>query len=392
MLHERLNASEHACRQLKQQTQVTHAASIRHGDQLAATEQQLQELLAAHLQQADTRDNVSLLASRQEQLQQRQKLDECQLCVVFKTTTPLPTQGPATHLQQLLSRQLQLSLTVQRVQPLGGKQHSGDSDAGSQHRHAYKVTLGSGGERTAVLRAKAQHLRGTTMSIDALLTPEQLASRQRLMPVARQAKAAGQAVRWRYGELLIAGTPYTGPGSLPSPAQQHTAAASGSTRMTAAQSRSSVDADGFQQVQSRQHQRKGPTAPNPQPRQQQKGTSAPKQQQKSSNAPKPKQKASAAPKQQQKGSTAPSKQQHSSSPASAAKRVSEGKPPQANGKVGSPALQSKPVATAHRRSPPKAKSPPMAVAGDSQPAAAAGSTAAAISDAPASSPPSPAHA
>ena len=416
-LEERLAAAEYANRQLKQQLQVTHAVGLRHTDQLAATEQQLQELMAAHMQQAETRDSVSKLYSRQEQLQQRQKLDECQLCVVFKTTTPLPMQGTATHLQQLLAKQLQLNLTVQRVQPLGGKQHSSDCGDNTNRRHAYKITLGSGGERTAVLRAKAQHLRGTTLSIDALLTPEQLASRQLLMPVARQAKAAGQAVRWRYGELLIDGKAYTGPGSLPSPAEQLTAAASGSRQqhMSVAQSRIAVDADGFQQVQSRRskQQQKGSTAPKPQqtagatsmqqPKQQQKGGSAPKQQ------PKQQLKSSKAPKQKQKGSTTPSQHQRGSALAAAASKgvtpaASDGSQQQLSaggaggaparvasqgqGKEGSSAPQTRAVA-GHGGGPLNAKAPPAAAASDNQqPAPMGDDTAVAGSGGPAPSPPS----
>ncbi|KAI3423535.1 hypothetical protein D9Q98_010667 [Chlorella vulgaris] len=106
--------------------------------------------------------------------------------------------------------------------------------------------FGSSGQRTEVLRIKAQALRGTPLSIDALLTPDQLASKQRLMPVARQAKSAGQSVRWRYGTLLINGKPYTGPGSLPTPAEQQ------QQQQQQQQQAPTNASDGYQTVQRRQ--------------------------------------------------------------------------------------------------------------------------------------------
>ena len=62
---------------------------------------------------------ISKLHSRQEQLQEQQQRGECQVSVVFKNTSPLPDQGTASHLQQLLRKQLGINITVQRVQPLG---------------------------------------------------------------------------------------------------------------------------------------------------------------------------------------------------------------------------------------------------------------------------------
>ena len=62
------------------------------------------------------------------------------------------------------------------------------------------------------------------MTIDTLLTPQQLTAKQQLLPVARQAKAAGQTVHWRYDTLFVDGKQYTGPGSLPTPAEQQAAA------------------------------------------------------------------------------------------------------------------------------------------------------------------------
>ncbi len=245
---EELTEVKHANSQLQRQVSTTNAACIRLTDRVVAAEQQIAELMAASMQQAEDRDNISKLHSRQEQLLQQQQIGACQLSVVYKSATLLPTHGAADQLQQVLNKHLRLNITVQRVQPLGS-QHNSNSNA--QRRHAYKVTLGSPGERTAVLRAKAQGLRGSDMSIDALLTPEQLASRQRLQPVARQAKAAGQAVRWRYGTLFIDGQQYTGPGSLPTPAQQQ-AALGGSQLRTQAPSPPANEQAGWQMVQRKQ--------------------------------------------------------------------------------------------------------------------------------------------
>jgi hypothetical protein len=217
-------AVQHANSQLRQQLKVTHATGLHHADQLLAQEQQIQELMAVRQQTAKTQDDISKLHSRQEQLQRQQQRGECQVSVVFKDTTPLPEQGTASHLQQLLRKKLGITITVQRVQQLGSKPRNSNA-AATRRSHAYKVTLGSGGERTAVLRAKAQRLRGTSMTIDALLTPQQLAAKQQLLPVARQAKAAGQTVHWRYDTLFVDGKQYTGPGSLPTPAEQQAAAA-----------------------------------------------------------------------------------------------------------------------------------------------------------------------
>ncbi|KAL4856935.1 hypothetical protein ACK3TF_002641 [Chlorella vulgaris] len=217
-LHNELTAVKHENVKLRQQLHATNTAGMSNSDRICALEKQVQELLAASLQHSDMHDSISKLHSRQEELVQRQKVDECQHSLVLKTESALPAQGITAHVQDLLCQQLNIAVTVLKVQPLGNKQHS-DSDR-QNRKHAYKVGLGSSGQRTEVLRIKAQALRGTPLSIDALLTPDQLASKQRLMPVARQAKTAGQSVRWRYGTLLINGKPYTGPGSLPTPAEQ----------------------------------------------------------------------------------------------------------------------------------------------------------------------------
>jgi hypothetical protein len=170
----------------------------------------------------------------------RQQLGECQRSIVFKTAEPLPSNGTANHLQQWIAERLGVTVIIQQVQLLGSRQQDGSGARSPRNnRFAYKVMLGSPGERTAVLRAKAQALRGSTESIDAMLTTEQLASRQHLMPVYRQAKAAGQAPRWRYGSLFVNCKEYTGTGSLPSPAGQQ-------------RQRAAVDQDGFQPVAGRE--------------------------------------------------------------------------------------------------------------------------------------------
>ena len=245
-----LAAAQRAHAQLQRQVQQTHSAGMATTATLTAVEQQVQKLSAAQQEQAATRDKVSLLQSKQEQLRQRQQQDACARDIVLKCPKPLPAEGTAAHVQQLLTRQLQLSLTVVRVQHLRGSGDSGSSGGSNdsaQRRHAYRISLGSRGERTAVLRTKAQRLRGTDLSIDALLTPDQLASRQQLQPVARQARTAGRTVRWRYGSLLIDGQPYTGPGSMPSPKQP----AQPAPQPRPSTSPSSEEREGWQTVQRR---------------------------------------------------------------------------------------------------------------------------------------------
>ncbi|KAL4854417.1 LINE-1 retrotransposable element ORF2 protein [Chlorella vulgaris] len=242
-LHNELTAVKHDNVKLRQQLHATNTAGMSNSDRICALEKQVQELLAASLQHSDMHDSISKLHSRQEELVQRQKVDECQHSLVLKTESALPAQGITAHVQDLLCQQLNIAVTVLKVQPLGNKQHS-VSDS-QNRKHAYKVGLGSSGQRTEVLRIKAQALRGTPLSIDALLTPDQLASKQRLMPVARQAKTAGQSVRWRYGTLLINGKPYTGPGSLPTPVEQQ-------QQQQQQQQVPTNASDGYQTVQRRQ--------------------------------------------------------------------------------------------------------------------------------------------
>ncbi|KAL4427980.1 hypothetical protein ABPG75_002069, partial [Micractinium tetrahymenae] len=88
-----LAAEQRAHSQLRRQMQQTHSATLANATSLAAVEGQVQELLAAQLEQAATRDKVSLLQSKQEQLRQRQEVDACACDIVFKCAEPLPAEG-----------------------------------------------------------------------------------------------------------------------------------------------------------------------------------------------------------------------------------------------------------------------------------------------------------
>lgn len=409
-LREQLEAVRHEQCQAQRQAATTHAAVLRLQADGAAAAAQIEELTAASAQHAATGDQVSLLRSRQDQLQQRQRVDECERAVVLKVPEPLPTDGTAApHVQQLLQQQLKLShLTVVRVQhlsgssPTGGSSGSGSSgQSGAARRHAYKVSLGSAGERKQVLRVKAERLRGTSLTIDSLLTPEQLASRQRLQPAARQAKAAGKSVRWRYGALLIDGQPFTGPGSMPAPTQQ---------KQLAAAAQPNTDG-GWQTVQKRRSAKQQQPKPKPA------GAASSAAQASGSAKPKskPKRKRN---KTKQKttlggdsGAGTPAAADGSSAGAPAAANDSgaqaasgEQQPP--GGAGGSPARvaslgcgqqgsscpKAQPAA-GHGAAPPNTEPPPAAANGSgSKQAAAAAQTAAAASDGAASAPSSPARA
>lgn len=216
---EQLAQAKDGNRKLLEQARTTQAGQLRMESRLEALEQQMAELLAANSVHMRTRDTVSLLHSEQQHLQVQQQLGECKQCIVFKSSKPLPTEGTAAHLQGVLSKQLGVQVTVQSVKQLG-RQPDPSVEGPEQRPPAYKVVLGSSGERTQVLRVKAKALKGKPMSIGPFLTPDQLALEKRLRPVARQAKAAGKHVRWQYGGLLIDGKPYTSVGSMPTPAKR----------------------------------------------------------------------------------------------------------------------------------------------------------------------------
>lgn len=216
---EQLAQAKDGNRKLLEQARTTQAGQLRMESRMEAMELQMTELMAANAVHMQTRDSVSLLHSEQQHLQVQQQLGECKQCIVFKGNDPLPTEGTAAHLQGVLSEQLGVQVTVQSVKQLG-RQPAPSEEGPEQRPTAYKVVLGSSGERIEVLRVKAKALKGKPMSIGPFLTPDQLALEKRLRPVARQAKAAGKHVRWQYGGLLIDGKPYTGVGSLPTPAKR----------------------------------------------------------------------------------------------------------------------------------------------------------------------------
>lgn len=225
-------------------------------------EQQAARLVKAETaaqQQASISDEVSKLHAKQEQQRQQHQLEECQRSVVVKDSEPLPAGPPTMHLQNMLRTKLGVKATVVKAQQLGASERGGSR----RTTHAYKVVLASSNERRAVLKAKAAGLKGSSISIDVLLTPEQLASKQRLLPVARQAKADGLRVQWQYGTLLVEGKPYIGPGSLPSPAEQRSSkpGAAGQQQrghprpQPPAQQQPGADCEGDFQI-PKQHQRK----------------------------------------------------------------------------------------------------------------------------------------
>lgn len=234
-LKEELAQVKESNRKLLEQSRTTQAAQLRMQHEMEAMQRQLEEVLAAQSSFMHTRDAVSILHTEQQQLQAQQRLDECKQCIVFKDSEPLPAKGAAAHLQSKLSKALDMEVTVQSVKQLG-RQPSPSEQGARQRPPAYKVTLGSSGERTQVLRHKAKALRGTCMSIGPLLTPDQLALEHKMRPVARQAKAAGKRVQWHYGSLVIDGKEYTGAGSLPTPTKPsrggHSHTAAGASRKT----------------------------------------------------------------------------------------------------------------------------------------------------------------
>jgi hypothetical protein len=214
-----LAGAKDSTRKSLEQARATQAGNLRLESRLEAVELQMQEFLAASSQILHTRDTVSLLHTEQRQLQAQQALGECKQCIVFKDSKALPTVGTAAHLQGLLSKLLGIQVTVQSAKQLG-RQLAPSEEGAEQRPAAYKVMLGSGGERIEVLRRKAKALKGTSMSIGPFLTPEQMALEKRLRPIARQAKAAGKHVRWQYGGLIIDGKQYSGIGGLPTPAKR----------------------------------------------------------------------------------------------------------------------------------------------------------------------------
>ena len=233
--------------QLRRQSQQSQAAQLATQKEVAAAQASIVQLQAAVQRQDTLSDKVSLVAARQEQQARRQQLAECQRGLLVRLGDPLPPGPLAPTMQKSLTKQLGVRVTVHTAQQLGQER-----GAAMRRNTAYKVLLGSAAERLAVLKVKAASLRGTSTSIDVLLTPDQLARKQRLLPVARQAKQAGRRVQWRFDALLVDGKPYDGPGSLPLPSQQQGSRSSVSPASQQRQhgqtgpAQPHADADGFQ--------------------------------------------------------------------------------------------------------------------------------------------------
>ena len=198
---------------LRQQLKVSHATGLSATQGVTTLQSAVDRLQdqSAHSQKLE--EAVGRLTSQQQRLAEQQEREECQRSVVLKTPEPLPTSEPAAAVQELLCERLGIHVSVLRVRQLG--QRGGN-------RTSYKVLLASSGERDAVLRAKAQCLRGTQLSIDVLLTKQQQARRKALLPTAKRAAEAGQRVQWRYDQLLIDGRECRG-GSNASEQQQQQA-------------------------------------------------------------------------------------------------------------------------------------------------------------------------
>ena len=172
---------------------------------------------AARTQQLER--HVSHVQSQQMKLAEQQQMGECQRSIIFKTPTPLPSQGSKAEAAGVeLGRLLQQKVTVLRAQLLQGRFADGSGSSGSQEcsqrRLVYRLLLSSSEARDAVMRCKAQKLRGTAVSITACLTAGQQARMQALRPAAADAKRAGQRVQWRYDRLFIDGAEHKGEARL----------------------------------------------------------------------------------------------------------------------------------------------------------------------------------
>lgn len=207
---------------LQQQQRATHSQALAATQGLSSLQGAVERLQdgAAHSQRLQ--QDVSNLHSRQAQLAEQQQREECQRSVVLRTPEQLSNHQTAEHAEQLLRQKLGVQVTVLRAQQLG--QHSPRSGSSSPRsggvKATYKVVLANNAERDAVLRAKPKALRGSAISIDVLLTKQQMAKKQQLLPVAKSAAAAGRRVQWRYDMLYIDGTLHNGTASLPPRRQQ----------------------------------------------------------------------------------------------------------------------------------------------------------------------------
>ena len=202
---------------LEQQQRASHGQTLQTTQCLTSLQDTVASLQDAAVHSQKLQQDFCNLQSKQEQLAEQQQREECQRSVVLRTPTPLPTRTPAEQAQQLLRQRLGVEVTVLRVQQLG--QRSGSSSPRGS-KATYKVVLASSAERDTVLRAKASALRGSPISIDVLLTKQQVAKKLALMPAAKRAAAAGRRVQWRYDQLYLDGKLYNGTASLPSPRRQ----------------------------------------------------------------------------------------------------------------------------------------------------------------------------
>lgn len=205
--------------------------------------------------------DVHCLRSRQLELEERQQREVCRRSVVLKQPEPLPAEEPNSAAAARLADLLGVNVTVVKVRQLVPRS-SGSSRGGSGARCAYAVELANAEQRRAVLTSKAAALRGTAVSIDSLLTKQQAATRQQLLPMAKAARQAKQHVQWRHDRLFIDGKEQRQPGSLAQQPQPRSASAPAGTRQGEA---GSAEDGEWQPVLSRRQQRRQQQAAQPGP-------------------------------------------------------------------------------------------------------------------------------
>ena len=197
-------ALQQQVQQLSQQMCMQTATADTHQKGLQALQGELQ-------QQQALQSTVSQLAAKQQQLAEQHERAVCQKAVVIKVPEALPSgSAGARAAQQLLQSKLQLSeLRVAKLRPLGNPQLRGKGG-----RHAYQAVLTDAKQRDDVLSRKAKALKGTSISIDPLLTTQQQREKLQLLPLAKQAAKQGSRVQWRYSQLLVNGQQVQNEGDL----------------------------------------------------------------------------------------------------------------------------------------------------------------------------------
>ena len=205
--------------------------------------------------------DVHCLRSRQLELEERQQREVCRRSVVLKQPEPLPAEEPNSAAATRLADLLDVNVTVVKVRQLVTR-NSGSSRGGGGARCAYAVELANAEQRQAVLARKAAALRGTPVSIDSLLTKQQAATRQQLLPMAKAARQAKQHVQWRHDRLFIDGKEQRPPGSLAQRPQPDSATAPAGTRQGEA---GAADEGEWQPVLPRRQQRRQQKAAQPSP-------------------------------------------------------------------------------------------------------------------------------